>query len=204
MGFIVKSDLPPRIHAGMMIEYRVSPLLGIPMTWLTEITQVRDGLYFVDEQRVGPYAIWHHEHHFRDLGDGRIEMQDKVTYTLPLSPFSEVVHPFLVKPQLDKIFAFREKRVNELFFGASGDAEHFLQHLHAALVLRHGADADADPLGQLVGGHGAHDHAFVHHGFEDRVAIAHLNEHEVRVAGNELPGLAAANWSLEVCCVLRR
>lgn len=115
MGFIVKSDLPPRIHAGMMIEYRVSPLLGIPMTWLTEITQVRDGLYFVDEQRVGPYAIWHHEHHFRDLGDGRIEMQDKVTYTLPLSPFSEVVHPFLVKPQLDKIFAFREKRVNELF-----------------------------------------------------------------------------------------
>lgn len=115
MGFIVKSELPPRIHAGMMIEYRVSPLLGIPMTWLTEITQVREGVYFVDEQRVGPYAIWHHEHHFRDLGDGRIEMQDKVTYTLPLSPFSEVVHPFLVKPQLDKIFAFREKRVTELF-----------------------------------------------------------------------------------------
>jgi ligand-binding SRPBCC domain-containing protein len=115
MGFIVKSDLPPRIHAGMMIEYRVSPLLGIPMTWLTEITQVREGAYFVDEQRVGPYAIWHHEHHFHDLGDGRIEMQDKVTYTLPLSPFSEVVHPFLVKPQLAKIFAFREKRVNKLF-----------------------------------------------------------------------------------------
>ena len=59
MGFIVKSKLPPRIHAGMMIEYRVSPLLGIPMTWLTEITQVREGEYFVDEQRVGPYAIWH-------------------------------------------------------------------------------------------------------------------------------------------------
>jgi ligand-binding SRPBCC domain-containing protein len=115
MGFIVKSELPPRIHAGMMIEYRVSPLLGIPMTWLTEITQVRDGLYFVDEQRVGPYEIWHHEHHFHDLGDGRIEMEDKVTYTLPFSPFSEVVHPFLVKPQLDKIFAFREKKVTELF-----------------------------------------------------------------------------------------
>ena len=115
MGFIVKSQLPPRIHAGMMIEYRVSPLLGIPMTWLTEITQVREGLYFVDEQRVGPYAIWHHEHHFRDLGDGRIEMQDKVTYTLPLSPLSEVVHPLLVKPQLDKIFAYREQKVKELF-----------------------------------------------------------------------------------------
>ena len=117
MGFIVKSDLPSRIHAGMMIEYRVSPLLGIPMTWLTEITQVREGVYFVDEQRVGPYAIWHHEHHFRDLGDGRIEMRDKVTYTLPFSPFSEVVHPILVKPQLDKIFAYREQKVNELFPG---------------------------------------------------------------------------------------
>jgi ligand-binding SRPBCC domain-containing protein len=76
---------------------------------------VRDGLYFVDEQRVGPYEIWHHEHHFHDLGDGRIETEDKVTYTLPFSPFSEVVHPFLVKPQLDKIFAFREKKVTELF-----------------------------------------------------------------------------------------
>ena len=114
-GFFVKSDLPPGTHAGMMIEYRVSPLLGIPMTWLTEITQVRKGVCFVDEQPVGPYAIWHHEHHFRDLGDGRIEMQDKLTCTLPLSPFSEVVNPFLVKPQLDKIFAFREKRVTELF-----------------------------------------------------------------------------------------
>ena len=115
MGFVVKSDLPTRIHAGMMIEYRVSPLLGIPMTWLTEITQVREGAYFVDEQRVGPYAIWHHEHHFADLGDGRIEMNDIVTYRLPLSPFSEIVHPFLVKPQLDKIFGFREKAVERMF-----------------------------------------------------------------------------------------
>ncbi len=115
LGFIVKSELPPRIHAGMMIEYRVSPLLGIPMTWLTEITQVREGEYFVDEQRVGPYAIWHHEHHFADLGDGSTEMTDKVTYVLPFSPFSEIVHPLLVQPQLDKIFAYREKMVCQLF-----------------------------------------------------------------------------------------
>lgn len=115
MGFIVKSKLPPRIHAGMMIEYRVSPLLGIPMTWLTEITQMREGEYFVDEQRVGPYAIWHHEHRFNDLGDGRVEMNDIVTYVLPFSPFSEIVHPILVKPQLDKIFAYREKVVAQMF-----------------------------------------------------------------------------------------
>ena len=115
MGFVVKSDVPPRIHAGMMIEYRVSPLFGVPMTWLTEITQVREGEYFVDEQRVGPYAIWHHEHRFVDLGDGRTEMSDKVTYRLPLSPFSEIAHPFLVKPQLAKIFSYREKIVTQLF-----------------------------------------------------------------------------------------
>src|SRR5687768_10823857 len=59
---VVTPDVPPRIHAGMMIAYRVAPLAGLPMTWLTEITHVREGESFVDEQRVGPYAIWHHEH----------------------------------------------------------------------------------------------------------------------------------------------
>lgn len=118
MGFdIVTPDLPGRIHAGLMIEYRVRPLLGIPMTWLTEITHVKDGEYFVDEQRVGPYSIWHHEHRFHDLGDGRLEMEDRVTYVLPFQPFGDIVHPFLVKPQLDRIFAFREKAVRELFPG---------------------------------------------------------------------------------------
>ncbi len=115
LGFMVKSELPSRIHAGLMIEYRVSPLFGWPMTWLTEITQVREGEYFVDEQRVGPYALWHHEHRFEDIGDGSIEMTDKVTYMLPFSPFSEILHPLVVKPQLDKIFAYREKVVSQLF-----------------------------------------------------------------------------------------
>jgi ligand-binding SRPBCC domain-containing protein len=118
MGFdIMTPELPERIHAGLMIQYRVRPLLGIPMTWLTEISHVRDGVYFVDEQRVGPYAIWHHEHWFHDIGNGRIEMEDRVTYMLPFQPFGDLVHPFLVKPQLDRIFAHREKAVRELFHG---------------------------------------------------------------------------------------
>jgi len=118
MGFdILTPDLPARIYSGLMIQYRVRPLLGIPMTWLTEITDVQEGDYFVDEQRVGPYAIWHHEHWFRDLGDGRIEMEDRVTYVLPMQPFGDLVHPFLVKPQLDRIFGHREKAVRELFPG---------------------------------------------------------------------------------------
>lgn len=116
MGFdILTPDLPARIYSGLMIEYRVRPLLGIPMSWLTEITHVKDGDYFVDEQRVGPYAIWHHEHWFHDLEDGRIEMEDRVTYVLPMQPFGDIVHPFLVKPQLDRIFGHREKAVRELF-----------------------------------------------------------------------------------------
>ena len=115
LDFKVLTALPERIHPGMMIEYRVRPLLGIPVRWLTEITHVEQGKFFVDEQRIGPYRIWHHEHHFKPLENGRLEMTDKVTYVLPFSPFSEIMHPLIVKPQLAKIFAFREKAVNEIF-----------------------------------------------------------------------------------------
>lgn len=112
---ILTPDLPPRIHAGLMIRYRVRPLLGIPMTWLTEITQVRDGEYFVDEQRVGPYAIWHHEHWFREKTPGTVEIEDRVTYRLPFGWLSEPVHALIVRRQLDEIFAHRERVVEKLF-----------------------------------------------------------------------------------------
>ena len=118
LGFeVLTPDLPSQVYAGMMIAYRVRPLLGIPMTWLSEITLVEDGVRFIDEQRVGPYAVWHHEHAFHDLGDGRVEMEDKATYVLPFAPLGDLAHPWLVKPQLDRIFAFREKAVRELFPG---------------------------------------------------------------------------------------
>ncbi|TLD72502.1 SRPBCC family protein [Phragmitibacter flavus] len=120
MGFEILSELPERMFPGMMIEYRVRPLLGIPMTWLTEITHVEEGRFFVDEQRVGPYAIWHHEHHFRDLGNGLVEMKDRVTYVPPFGILGEMVHPILIRPQLEKIFAHREKTVNEMFGSAGG------------------------------------------------------------------------------------
>jgi ligand-binding SRPBCC domain-containing protein len=116
MGFhIITPDLPDSIYSGLMIQYKVTPLLGIPMQWLTEITHVKDGEYFVDEQRVGPYAIWHHEHWFRPAGEGLIEMEDRVTYVLPFQPLGEIVHPLLVQPQLERIFGFREKAVREIF-----------------------------------------------------------------------------------------
>lgn len=116
MGFeITTPDLPPHIRPGLMIAYRVRPMFGIPMTWLSEITQVREGEYFIDEQRVGPYAVWHHEHWFHQREGGRIEIEDRVTYVLPFGWLGNLAHPILVKPQLDRIFAFREKAVKSLF-----------------------------------------------------------------------------------------
>jgi ligand-binding SRPBCC domain-containing protein len=115
LNFKIISTLPPRIHPGMMIEYRVHPLLGIPMTWLTEITHVADQHRFVDEQRVGPYRMWHHEHTFRALDSQRVEMTDKVTYIVPFGLLGDLVHPIIVRPQLDQIFRYREKVVTQIF-----------------------------------------------------------------------------------------
>lgn len=115
LSFEVLSDLPARIHAGLMIEYRVRPLLGLPMRWLTEITHVQEPAYFVDEQRAGPYRLWHHEHFFTELPGGKVEIRDRVHYQLPFTPLSEFVHPLLVAPELEKIFSYREKVVAERF-----------------------------------------------------------------------------------------
>ena len=103
MGFIVKSEVPQKMYEGLMIAYTVKPLAGIPMNWVTEIKTVRDLEFFVDEQRVGPYKIWHHEHHFKAVAGG-VEMTDIVTYVLPFGILGRLVHPFLVRPKLEQIF----------------------------------------------------------------------------------------------------
>jgi ligand-binding SRPBCC domain-containing protein len=108
-------DLPGEIHAGMMIEYRVSPVAGIRVRWLTEITHFRAGEYFVDEQRVGPYALWHHEHWFRDAAGGGTEVEDRVTYRLPFGWLAAPVHALVVRRQLARIFAFRSAAMQRLF-----------------------------------------------------------------------------------------
>lgn len=119
LDFRTLSELPAAIYPGLMIEYRVRPALGIPTTWLTEITQVDAPRSFVDEQRVGPYAIWHHEHFFTALDAGRTEVRDLVHYVLPFVWLGDLAHPFLVAPALEKIFAFREQAVAE-HFGSPG------------------------------------------------------------------------------------
>ena len=114
MGFDVKTNVPNKMYEGLIIGYQVSPLLKIPMEWVTEITHVRDKEFFVDEQRVGPYKLWHHEHHFKEVENG-VEMIDIVTYEPPFGILGKLVHPFLIKPKLEEIFEYRFKKVESIF-----------------------------------------------------------------------------------------
>lgn len=115
MGFdIVSEDLPPKMYPGMIIEYRVSPLLNIPTTWVTEITHMKDHVYFVDEQRIGPYKMWHHEHMLQPRERG-IEMIDIVSYQPPFSIFGAMLNKLMIKKKLNDIFDHRSKAFNQLF-----------------------------------------------------------------------------------------
>ena len=114
MGFIIKTDLPGKMYEGMMIEYIVTPMLGIPLNWITEIKAVKEGVFFIDEQRKGPYKIWHHEHHFKAV-DGGVEMTDIVSYEVPFGILGKLAHPLIVRPKLEQIFNYRTKKINEIF-----------------------------------------------------------------------------------------
>ena len=118
MGFTIVSKYHgPRMYAGQLIEYKVSPLLGIPMYWMTEITQVSEGRYFVDEQRFGPYSLWHHQHHFTPVSGG-VEMVDIVHYRIPLGPLGDLANLLFVQKKLKTIFDYRATKI-ELLFGAA-------------------------------------------------------------------------------------
>ena len=114
MGFDVLTEVPEKMYEGLMIEYRVRPLLGIPMNWITEITHVKEHQFFVDEQRKGPYRIWHHEHHFETVDNG-VLMSDIVSYELPFGILGKIAHPILVQGKLNEIFDFRFSIVEEIF-----------------------------------------------------------------------------------------
>ena len=110
----VTSNVPEKMYAGMIITYKVYPFLGIPSNWVTEITQVKEKNFFIDEQRFGPYKFWHHQHHFRESDKG-IEMEDIVTYALPFDPLSRSVNNLLVGKKVKEIFDYREKVLSKLF-----------------------------------------------------------------------------------------
>ena len=114
MSFDILSGAEKPMFAGQIIQYIVTPILGIKTKWVTEITHVKDKEYFVDEQRFGPYALWHHKHFIKEI-DGGVEMEDIIDYKVPMGILGQMVHPILVKPKLEEIFAYRQKKLIELF-----------------------------------------------------------------------------------------
>jgi ligand-binding SRPBCC domain-containing protein len=114
MSFDILSGADRPMYPGQIIKYIVTPILGIKTKWVSEITQVKRQNYFVDEQLYGPYALWHHKHFIKAI-DGGVEMEDIIDYKLPLGWLGQLVHPFLVKPKLEEIFEYRQKKLTELF-----------------------------------------------------------------------------------------
>lgn len=115
MGFhILSKNKMERMYAGQLIEYRVSPVLGIPLYWMTEITHVVEGRYFIDEQRFGPYSLWHHQHHFREVAGG-VEMTDLIHYRVPLGLLGRLANLLFVRKKLEGIFEYRFQKVEALF-----------------------------------------------------------------------------------------
>lgn len=114
LNFRVLTEVPNEMYEGLLISYKVSPLFNVPLNWVTEITHVKEGEFFVDEQRIGPYTLWHHEHHFKKVEDG-IEMIDIVSYVLPFGWLGRLAHRLFLRKQIEGIFEYRQSIVDSLF-----------------------------------------------------------------------------------------
>lgn len=102
------------MYAGMVISYKVAPLLGIALPWCSEITQVKKGEYFIDSMIEGPFKIWHHQHFFKAV-EGGTEIIDIVNYQVPFGPLGKLFHPIIVKSRVAEIFTYRNQRIKEIF-----------------------------------------------------------------------------------------
>lgn len=114
MGFDIVSGADRHMYAGQLIEYIVRPILGIKTRWVTEITHAQEPFYFVDEQRFGPYALWHHKHFLKAV-DGGVEMEDLIHYKVPFGFLGSLLHPLLIRPKLEEIFTYRKEKLESLF-----------------------------------------------------------------------------------------
>ena len=114
MSFDILSGADRPMYSGQIIQYIVTPVLGIKTKWVTEITHVREKQYFVDEQRFGPYSLWHHKHFINEINGG-VEMEDIIDYKIPLGWLGQLAHPILVKPKLEEIFSYRKTKLEALF-----------------------------------------------------------------------------------------
>ncbi|MFM2207116.1 MAG: hypothetical protein RL213_1091 [Bacteroidota bacterium] len=117
MDFRILTDpLPERTHAGQIIAYRVSPLPMLRTTWVTEITHVDEPRFFVDEQRRGPYSLWHHQHHFEEVKEG-VRMTDIVHYAVPAGILGDLLNALLIRRKIKDIFSYRNAKLKQLFPG---------------------------------------------------------------------------------------
>ena len=115
MGFdIMSTGLPDQIYEGMIISYTVKPMWGIPTNWVTEITHVEPHRYFVDEQRVGPYALWHHQHFIEPAGQG-VRMTDIISYQPPFGVVGRLANMLVIRKKLNQIFTYREEAFDRIF-----------------------------------------------------------------------------------------
>ena len=114
MSFDILSKIDRPLYTGQIIQYHVTPLLGIKTKWVSEITHIEEKEYFVDEQMYGPYALWHHKHFIKEI-EGGVLLEDIIDYKVPLGILGQIVHPFLVQPKLEEIFKYRQEKLTELF-----------------------------------------------------------------------------------------
>lgn len=115
MNFVILTvDLPEKTYAGQVIQYKVSPLPLLRTRWVTEITHLEKNRFFVDEQRQGPYRIWHHQHHFKAV-EGGVEMKDIVHYELPMGILGDLMNRLFIRQKIEKIFEFRTMALEKLF-----------------------------------------------------------------------------------------
>ncbi len=111
---IISKDLPEKMYAGMIIVYKVNVLPGVRMKWMTEITMVREGSYFIDEQRVGPYKMWHHQHILREI-EGGVNMKDIITYIPPFGFIGSILNGLVIRKEIENIFKYRFHSLEEKF-----------------------------------------------------------------------------------------
>lgn len=114
MTFKITSNVPEKMYEGLFITYKISPFLGIQMDWCTEITHIKDKVFFVDEQRKGPYNIWHHEHHFEEI-QGGVRMTDILNYDIGKGPLGPIAGALFVDAKVKGIFDYRFTKLEQLF-----------------------------------------------------------------------------------------
>lgn len=114
MSFEIQDFDGKRMYPGQIITYTLKPLLGIKINWVTIITVSKENQYFIDEQRFGPYALWHHKHFFEPTEDGT-KMTDIVHYALPLGYLGRIINSLVVRSKLKTIFDYRHNKIEELF-----------------------------------------------------------------------------------------